>query len=139
MSKRWVYQYDDGSYFRYAGSYFRYAGECSTYCPEYKTNSLDSAQDIDDPKQAEKSHPHWFSGGQWVNTVQTIRKEEEEAVVYVVLFYNFGDQGTAFMGVFSSEEKAQAYINSKEPDENERQYWDIEECFIDELGALDAN
>jgi hypothetical protein len=34
-------------------------------------------------------------------------------IVFVVLWANYGDQGVDFCGVYSTKEKAQAYINKR--------------------------
>lgn len=51
--------------------------------------------------------------------------------VFVVVHDNYGDQGVDFHGVFSTHEKANAYIHRREPLEGERQWWSIEESVID--------
>jgi len=53
-------------------------------------------------------------------------------VVFAVLFCNFGDQGASFEGVFSTKQKAEAYVAEREPDEHERQWWDVVPVAVDE-------
>lgn len=50
--------------------------------------------------------------------------------VYAVLFYNYGDQGSDFKGVFATREAAEAYIRMTEPNEHEAQYYEIVETQV---------
>jgi hypothetical protein len=62
------------------------------------------------------------------STTQNVKRVNK---VYVVLYYNYGDQGVDFRGCFSSKELAQKYIN-KTFKEDEARWCDIEEEVVDE-------
>ena len=51
--------------------------------------------------------------------------KEIRMTAFVVLHYNYGDQGVAFHGVFNTYELALSYIEEKESDKHEQQSWDI--------------
>lgn len=52
--------------------------------------------------------------------------------VWVVCHDKYGDQGSDFRGAFSTKELAEQYTIKQQPDEHERQWWDIYEVIIDE-------
>lgn len=53
--------------------------------------------------------------------------------VFIVLYWNYGNQGTEFCGVFKTKELAKQYINKREQNEHERQWFSIyEEEVVDE-------
>jgi hypothetical protein len=47
--------------------------------------------------------------------------------VFVVLYNNYGDQGVDFCGVFKTRELAEKYIINREPNADERRWFDIYE------------
>ncbi len=51
--------------------------------------------------------------------------------VFIVVHANYGDQGVDVHGAFSTREKAYDYIDTKEPDNHEKQWWSVEERTID--------
>lgn len=52
--------------------------------------------------------------------------------VYAVLYCNYGDQGVDFCGVFATKEAAQRYIDKREQNVQERQWFQIEDCEVSE-------
>ncbi len=50
--------------------------------------------------------------------------------VFVVLYANYGDQGVDYKGAFGSRKAAEDFIVAEEPDEHERQWYDIVESEV---------
>lgn len=50
--------------------------------------------------------------------------------VFVILWYNYGDQGVDFSGVYGTREAAGQAIIAREPDPHEQQYYRIVESEV---------